>query len=88
MPGFVFPLLLNALLNNVGLRWTLRIWAIGTTVAAGIAFLGMRSRLPVPKYSAVHRRPKLLPDRLDFLRTALFWSVVSPLLYQVGSNRD
>ncbi|KAM5540859.1 hypothetical protein V8D89_005503 [Ganoderma adspersum] len=73
--GFVFPLLLNALLNNVGLRWTLRIWAIGTTVAAGLAFLGLRGRLPVPKYNAVHRRPKLVPNRLDYLGTTLFWSV-------------
>ncbi|TBU45568.1 MFS general substrate transporter [Dichomitus squalens] len=73
--GFVFPLLLNALLTNIGLRWTLRLWAIGTTVLCGIAMLGMRSRLPVPKYSAVHRRPKLLPGRVDFLRSTLFWSV-------------
>ena len=76
--GFVFPLLLNALLTNIGLRWTLRIWAICTTVLCGIAMLGMRSRLPVPKYNAVHRRPKLLPGRVDFLRSTLFWSVVSP----------
>ncbi|PIL35156.1 MFS general substrate transporter [Ganoderma sinense ZZ0214-1] len=73
--GFVFPLILNALLNNLGLRWTLRIWAIGTTVPAGIAFLGMRSRLPVPRYNAIHRRPKLLPGKLEFLGTSIFWSV-------------
>ena len=88
MTGFVFPLLLNALLNNVGLRWTLRIWAIGTTVAAGIAFLGMRGRLPVPKYNAVHRRPKLVPNRLDYLGTTLFWSVVSTLLRSERGNGD
>ena len=80
MTGFVFPVLLTTLLNHVGMRWTLRIWAIGTTVAAGIAFLGLRGRLPVPKYDAVHRRPKVIPGRPDYLQTSLFWSVVSTLL--------
>ena len=79
MAGFVFPVLLTALLNNVGLRWTLRIWAIGTTVAASIAFLGMQGRLPVPKYNAVHCRPKIITNRLDYLRTSLFWSIVGTL---------
>ena len=75
--GFVFPLVLNVLLNKVGLRWTLRIWAISTTLCSAVAMLGMRSRFPVPKFSADQRRPKLIPSRLDFLHTPLFWSFVS-----------
>ena len=78
--GFVFPLLLNALLGKVGLRWTLRIWAIGTAICSGIALLGMRSRFPVPKFNAVQRRPKLIPSRLEFLHNALFWTFVSERL--------
>ena len=69
--------MLNSLLNNVGLRWTLRIWAISTTLCSAVAMLGMRSRFPVPKFSADQRRPKLIPSRLDFLHTPLFWSFVS-----------
>ncbi|RPD73239.1 MFS general substrate transporter [Lentinus tigrinus ALCF2SS1-7] len=72
--GFAFPFLLNYLLAKVGLRWTLRIWAIGTSVCSGIALLGMRSRFPTPKYSAAQRRPKFLPPRLPFLRNSLFVS--------------
>ena len=43
--GFVFPLVLNALLNKVGLRWTLRIWAISTTLFSAVAMLGMRPEI-------------------------------------------
>nr|VWP01489.1 Cytochrome P450 monooxygenase CYP52X1 [Ganoderma boninense] len=45
--GFVFPFLLNVMLESVGLRWTLRIWAIVSTVIIGIALLGIRPRLPL-----------------------------------------
>ncbi|PIL35155.1 MFS general substrate transporter [Ganoderma sinense ZZ0214-1] len=80
--GFVFPLILNALLNKVGLRWTLRIWAISTTLFSAVAMLGMRSRFPVPKFSADQRRPKMIPSRLDFLHTPLFWSFACTTLVQ------
>ena len=52
--GFVFPFILNALLDKVGLAWTLRIWAIGTSFFSAIACFGMKSRFPVPKFSGGH----------------------------------
>lgn len=79
--GFVFPFMLNTLLEKVGLRWTLRIWAIGTSACSAVALLGMRSRFPVPKYSATQRRPKIIPPHLDWLKTPLFWSFVSLYTY-------
>lgn len=75
--GFVFPFILNTLLEKVGLRWTLRIWAIGTSMCSAIALLGMRNRLPVPKYSTTQRRPKFIPPSLKWLKNSLFWSFVS-----------
>ncbi|RPD56103.1 MFS general substrate transporter [Lentinus tigrinus ALCF2SS1-7] len=80
--GFAFPFLLNTLLDKVGLRWTLRIWAIGTSFFSGIALLGMRSRFPTPKYGATQRRPKFIPPQLTFLKTGLFWSFAVTNLLQ------
>ncbi len=77
--GFAFPFLLNTLLDKVGLRWTLRIWAIGTSLCSAIALLGMRSRFPVPRYGSTQRRPKFIPPQLTFLKNALFWSFVSAI---------
>ncbi|KAI0741945.1 MFS general substrate transporter [Daedaleopsis nitida] len=74
--GFVFPFLLTTLLEKVGLAWTLRICAIGTSLCAGIAMLGMRSRYPTPKFSAGQPRPKLFPPHLDWIKAPLFWSVI------------
>ena len=70
----MFPFLLNALLNNVGLRWTLRIWAFMTCVSTGIAFYGVRPRLPVPKFYAGQRRP--LAPRMEYFKSPLFLSFV------------
>lgn len=81
--GFVFPFVLNALLEKVGLRWTLRILAMGTSSCSAIALLCMRSRFPVPKYNATQRRPKLIPPHLSWLRSPLFISFVSHHLVHV-----
>ena len=78
-PGFVFPFILNVLLEKVGLRWTLRVWAIGTSVCSAVALLGMRSRFPVPKFSPGQRRPKFIPPQLSFYKNTLFWSFVSAI---------
>ncbi|KAI0370193.1 MFS general substrate transporter [Pilatotrama ljubarskyi] len=80
--GFVFPFALNALLEKVGLRWTLRIWAIGSTLCSGIALLGMRPRLPVPKFTGNQRRPRFIPPQLGFMRNPIFWSVCLTTLFQ------
>ncbi|TBU44775.1 MFS general substrate transporter [Dichomitus squalens] len=80
--GFVFPYILTALLDKVGLRWTLRIWAIVTTIFCGIALLGLRPRLPVPKYPHGSRRPRFIPPQLGFVKTPLFWSVSLTILLQ------
>ncbi|EIW52382.1 MFS general substrate transporter [Trametes versicolor FP-101664 SS1] len=72
--GFVFPFVLNVLLDKVGLGWTLRIWAISTSLFSGIALLGMRNRLPVPKFTALNRRPRFIPPHIGFVRNPLFWT--------------
>ncbi|KAI9067649.1 MFS general substrate transporter [Trametes sanguinea] len=80
--GFVFPFALNALLDKVGMRWTLRIWSIGSTLCAGVALLGMRPRLPVPKFTGNQRRPRFIPPQLGFIRNPIFWSVSLTTLLQ------
>ncbi|KAJ3016369.1 hypothetical protein NUW54_g819 [Trametes sanguinea] len=80
--GFVFPFILNALLDKVGLRWTLRIWAIGTSLCSGIALLGMRSRFPIPKYAANQRRPRFIPPHVGFITSPLFWTFAITNLLQ------
>ncbi|EIW61883.1 MFS general substrate transporter [Trametes versicolor FP-101664 SS1] len=80
--GFVFPFALTALLDKVGLQWTMRIWAIGSTVCSGIALLGMRPRLPVPKFTGNQRRPRFIPPHLGFMRNPIFWSVGFTTLLQ------
>ena len=76
LSGFVFPFVLNVLLEKVGLRWTLRIWAIATTFIIGLACLAVRSRFPVPKFTAGQRRPKFIPPQLDFVKEGLFLTFV------------
>ncbi|KAI0754563.1 MFS general substrate transporter [Daedaleopsis nitida] len=80
--GFLFPFLLNYLLDKVGLRWTLRIWAIGTSACTALALFGMRSRFPTPKYSPIERRPKFIPPHMDWMKNSLFWSFVMTNLMQ------
>ena len=74
--GFAFPFLINYLLDKVGLRWTLRIWAIGTSVCSAVALLGIRSRFPTPRYTAAQQRPKFFPRQVPFLTNALFVTFV------------
>ena len=75
--GFVFPFMLHAMLNNLGLRWTLRIWAIMTCTATGIAFVGIRPRVPVTKPHPGQRRPRLIVPQMGYFKSPLFLSFVS-----------
>lgn len=87
--GFLFPLVVHALLDNVGFRWTLRIWALMTFVLAGIAVMGIKPRIPVPKFAPGQPRPRIIPSRTDFLNSPLFWTFVSCILslhWQQHSN--
>lgn len=74
--GFAFPFLLQTLLERYGSRWTLRIWAVAIFVFVGIAVLGLQPRLPVPKYPR-GQRPRFIPPQMQFLKTSLFWLLVS-----------
>ncbi|KAI0351391.1 MFS general substrate transporter [Trametes cingulata] len=80
--GFVFPFVLNALLDKVGLRWTLRIWAIATSLISAIALLGQRSRFPIPKFAANQRRPRFIPPQIGFAKNPLFWTFAITNLMQ------
>ncbi|EPQ56309.1 MFS general substrate transporter [Gloeophyllum trabeum ATCC 11539] len=71
--GFVFPLILNALLSRLGFRWTLRIWALIMAVVAGPAVLAVNPRVPLPKHEKGSPRPSVVPKELPFFRDAAFW---------------
>lgn len=82
--GFIFPFALNALLDKVGLRWGLRIWSIVSTSCCGLALLGIRPRLPVPRFTAGQRRPRFIPPQLGFTKNPLYWGVVRPFHFAVS----
>lgn len=73
--GFAFPFILEALLDAVGFRWTLRICAIAILVVAGLAALGLQPRLPVPTFQRGQRRPRFIPPQVQFIKTPLFWAL-------------
>lgn len=75
-PGFAFPFMLNALLDRLHFRWTMRAWALFELVVGGIALLGIKPRLPVPKYHS-SQRPRFLPPSVRFLKRSVFWVYVS-----------
>lgn len=75
--GFVFPFIVNGLLGRVGLPWTLRIWALIEIVVGGIALLGIKSRLPTPKFRKGQPRPRFIPPQVRFLKQPVFWTYVS-----------
>ena len=74
--GFVFPFMLNALLSNVGLAWTLRIWAIMTCATTAVAFLGIRPRVPVSKPHPGQKRPRFIVPQMQYFKSPLFLSFV------------
>ena len=69
--------MLDSLLNNVGLRWTLRIWAIMTCAVTGIAFLGVRPRVPIAKRHSGQSRPRLMVPQMQYFKSPLFLIFVS-----------
>ena len=71
--------MVNALLDKVGFRWTLRIWAVGMAVVAGLAMLGVKPRVPIPKYHRGQKRPRFIPVQMQFLRRPVFWTFVSDI---------
>ncbi|KDQ61480.1 hypothetical protein JAAARDRAFT_66589 [Jaapia argillacea MUCL 33604] len=72
--GFAFPLLMNALLQSIGFRWTLRIWAAVMTIVSSLAMFGVHPRIPSPKYRGRQNRPPLIPPQMPFFKSAIFWS--------------
>ncbi|PCH36281.1 MFS general substrate transporter [Wolfiporia cocos MD-104 SS10] len=80
--GFVFPYMLEGLLAGIGFRWTLRTWSAITLVFAGIALLGMKPRLPVPKFQRGQRRPRFIPPQLQFIKTPHFWALGAAMSLQ------
>lgn len=81
LTGFVFPLMVNALLTRVGFRWTLRIWSFIMAAIVGLALLGVNHRVPVPKFHAGQIRPRWIPPQMHFLKRPVFWSFVSYRYY-------
>ncbi len=73
--GFAFPFMLNGLLDKLEFSWALRVWALFEFVVGGIALLGIKSRLPTPKFHG-QRRPRFIPPSMEFLKRSVFWTYV------------
>ncbi|PIL27566.1 MFS general substrate transporter [Ganoderma sinense ZZ0214-1] len=68
--------------EKVGLRWTLRIWAIMTCATTGIAFLGIRPRIPVVKRRPGQERPRFIVPQMQYFKSPLFLSFSLTCLVQ------
>ncbi|KDQ20064.1 hypothetical protein BOTBODRAFT_27484 [Botryobasidium botryosum FD-172 SS1] len=76
--GAIFPILLNILLQKMGWRWTLRIWALGTAIPGGIAVWCVKGRIPIVK----NQPSQVKPVSLSFLRAPLFIAISATLFIQ------
>ncbi|KAI0788899.1 major facilitator superfamily domain-containing protein [Abortiporus biennis] len=83
--GFLFPFIANALLDRVGFRWTLRIWAALQTVLGGGALLAVQPRVPLPRFGHGQRRPPIIPPRVQFVKRPVFWAYSTTNLLQAMS---
>ncbi|KDQ20063.1 hypothetical protein BOTBODRAFT_385802 [Botryobasidium botryosum FD-172 SS1] len=76
--GAIFPILLNALLERMSWRWTLRIWAFGIAVPGCIAVWFAKGRMPI-----VRNQPsQAKPISLSFFRAPLFITISTTLFIQ------
>ncbi|TCD66716.1 hypothetical protein EIP91_001009 [Steccherinum ochraceum] len=83
--GFVFPFIVQALLDGVGFRWTLRIWAAIMAVCGGLAIPGVRRRIPIQSHIPGQKRLRLIPRNLQFIHNPLFWAFSFSILLQAMS---
>lgn len=85
--GLLFPFIFSASLENLGLAWTLRIWALSLLVGAGPALIGIRPRLPITARVANkirHRRADyvtIIKKQFGYLLSSLWIFNVSRLNY-------
>jgi len=92
--GLIFPFIFNASLENLGLAWTLRIWALCLLVGAGPALIGIRPRLPITKRKTNYARGrkidyvKAVKKQFGYLMSTLWLCTVSPLASPVGFGLD
>ncbi|KAF9568725.1 MFS general substrate transporter [Agrocybe pediades] len=80
--GFIFPLALGALLDKVGFRWTLRIWAIMFGLCCGVGLFGIKARIPVRKPTPERPRQPLFPKDLSFMKTPVFFCLTAITIVQ------
>ncbi|KAF8901161.1 major facilitator superfamily domain-containing protein [Gymnopilus junonius] len=80
--GFVFPLAMGYLLNAVGFRWTLRIWALALGACCGIALIGVNPRIPVRKPSMDVPRHPWFPTDLSRLKSPLMAIILGTNIVQ------
>ncbi|KAI0079375.1 MFS general substrate transporter [Panus rudis PR-1116 ss-1] len=83
--GFLFPLFVGEILDNVGHRWTLRILALMQAILGGLALFGVNPRIPPPKFSRGQDRPQFIPARMQFFKRIHFWTFAGTNLLQAMS---
>ena len=87
--GAICPLLISALLDSVGFRWTLRVWAACVLVVVGVALVFCNPRIPGRSLKGELRmklsvlflcqagaRPPMMPVNLSVWRNPVFWLFV------------
>ena len=90
--GLIFPFIFNASLENLGLAWTLRIWAVCLLVGAGPALIGIRPRLPITKRKTNYTKGrkidyvKAVKKQFGYLMSTLWLCTVSRVTYVIWSS--
>ncbi|KIM40029.1 hypothetical protein M413DRAFT_190559 [Hebeloma cylindrosporum] len=67
--GFVLPPVMGFLLDSLGFRWTLRIWAAILAVCCGIALIGVNPRIPGNRPTMDIPRQDWFPKDMHYLKT-------------------
>ncbi|KAJ3932165.1 MAG: MFS general substrate transporter [Lentinula lateritia] len=83
--GFVFPLAIGACLDNIGFRWTMRIWAVILGLSCSLALFGSNPRVPVQRLGT--NRPKSLwpAGMTEFVKNPLLlWMLVTNIFQALG----
>lgn len=78
------PNLTEALLARVGAPWTLRIWALGTSVLAGVAVLFVNPRVPTVASSVAQQTPRVRFNMSGLRTTAFAGFFLSTLIQGIG----
>ncbi|KDR73320.1 hypothetical protein GALMADRAFT_125448 [Galerina marginata CBS 339.88] len=80
--GLILPLVMGYLLDTVGFRWTLRIWAVVLGACCAIALKGLNPRIPIRRPTMDIPRQPWLPRDISSLKNPVLFFVTGTTIVQ------